>query len=433
MGLFKKNDGGLMDMIRCDESSYLIWKWHPKGTELNSGNRENSIRLGSSLRVKDGEVAVFVYKQKDGTAQDFIVGPYDGILQTKNLPILASIIGLVYDGGTPFQAEVYFINLAQIIQVKFAVPYFDVYDPRFADFGVPVAVRGTITFKIDDYRQFVKLHRLNDFNLIQFQNQIRDAVSRYTKDVVMNAPAQNDIPLIQLETKIALINDVAEYDISQRLGENFGVVVSGVDIAAIDIDKTSSGYQQLMAITKDVVTAKIEAQTLDYTERLRIQREEEQYAMHKGTQSGNLGAFQVEKQTEVGIAGAEALGKMGENGAGGISLGSGAGFNPASMMAGIAMGSAVGHTIADTMNGAMQGNSSNMTTSAPPIPVPNYHVVIDGKDGGSFDITTLKQMAENGTITRKSLMWKPGMDEWKELETITELSSVCKSIPPEIK
>ena len=77
------------------------------------------------------------------------------IIKTENLPVLASIIGLAYDGGTPFQAEVYFINLAQIIQVKFGVPFFDVYDPRFEDFGVPVAVRGTISFKISDYREFV--------------------------------------------------------------------------------------------------------------------------------------------------------------------------------------------------------------------------------------------------------------------------------------
>ncbi len=65
MGLFK-SDVGLMDTIRCDEKSYLIWKWSP------SGNRGNEIRWGSSLRVKDGEVAVFVYKQKDGTMQDYI-------------------------------------------------------------------------------------------------------------------------------------------------------------------------------------------------------------------------------------------------------------------------------------------------------------------------------------------------------------------------
>lgn len=259
MGLFDRNKktGGFMDEIRCDEPSYLIWKWHPSGVQVGAGNRENAIRWGSSLRVKDGEVAVFVYKQQNGTMQDFIVGPFDQTIKTANFPVLASIVGLAYEGGTPFQAEVYFINLAQIIQVKFAVPYFDVYDPRFDDFGVPVAVRGTISFKISDYRQFIKLHRLVSFNLEDFQRQIRDAVTRYVKDVVANAPASNNIPLVQIETKTAQINDVVEFDIGNRLKENFGVDVSGVDIAAIEIDKSSDGYKQLMAVTKDLTSAKI--------------------------------------------------------------------------------------------------------------------------------------------------------------------------------
>lgn len=84
MAIFEKSkNGGFMDEIRCDESSYLIWKWHPKGSELNHNMRENAIRWGSSLRVKTGEVAVFVYKQKDGTMQDFIMGPFDKKLKPK--------------------------------------------------------------------------------------------------------------------------------------------------------------------------------------------------------------------------------------------------------------------------------------------------------------------------------------------------------------
>lgn len=261
MALFDKNNrkGGFMDEIRCDEPSYLIWKWHPSGVQSGQTVRENSIRWGSSLRVKDGEVAVFVYKQKDGTMQDFIVGPFDQTIKTANFPILASIVGLAYEGGTPFQAEVYFINLARVIQVKFAVPYFDVYDPRFADFGVPVAVRGTVSFGIADYREFIKLHRLSEFNLEDFQRQIRDAVSRYVKDTVANAPASHNIPLVQIETKTATINDAVEYDISERLKETFGVVVSGVDIGAIEIDKSSDGYRELMGVTKDIAGATVKA------------------------------------------------------------------------------------------------------------------------------------------------------------------------------
>ena len=447
MGLFnKENNGGFMDEIRCDEPSYLIWKWNPKGSQAGDNTRENAIRWGSSLRVKDGEVAVFVYKQKDGTMQDFVVGPFDETIKTNNLPILASIVGLAYDGGTPFQAEVYFINLAQIVQVKFAVPFFDVYDPRLEDFGVPTAVRGTISFKINDYREFIKLHRLAEFKLEDFQNQIRDVVIRYAKDTVANAPAMNSIPLIQIETKISQINDKIELDISERLKEDFGVLVSGVDIGAIELDKSSEGYKQLMNVTKDVTSATIKAETEakikniadkqridieNYEESLRIQREEGQYAVHKQTQSNNLGAFQIEKQSEVGIAGANALGKMGENGAGSVDLGSGSsGFNPAAMMAGIAVGGAVGQNIAGTMNGILNNNinnSNNMTP--PPIPTTKYYVVEDGKQTGPFDMETLKKKIEDGSLKKESLVWKDGMSEWKKAEEVEEINKLFPNIP----
>ncbi len=75
-----------MDVIRCDEQEYLVWKWRPSG-EANSTKKENSIRYGSSLRVKDGEVAVFVYPQEDGKMQDFIEGPHDKKIETANFPI----------------------------------------------------------------------------------------------------------------------------------------------------------------------------------------------------------------------------------------------------------------------------------------------------------------------------------------------------------
>lgn len=452
MGLFNRNKrtGGFMDEIRCDEPNYLIWKWHPAGVQEGEGNRENAIRWGSSLRVKDGEVAVFVYKQKDGTMQDFIEGPYDQILSTKNLPVLASIVGLAYEGGTPFQAEVYFINLARLIQVRLAVPFFDVYDPRFSDFGVPVAVRGTISFGIKDYRKFVKLHRLFSFNLDEFQTQIRDAANRYIKDAVTNAPASNDIPVIQIESKTAQINDTIEFDLSERLKETFGVSVSGVDIGAIEIDKSSEGYRQLMLVTKDIAsaTAQAEAQAKvkdihdkqrieseNYEETLRIQREEGQYAQHMQTQTANIGAFQVEKQAEVGIAGAEALGQMGANGAGNIDLGNGGGmgFNPAAMMASMAVGGAVGQNIAGTMNNTMAGmNTVTPGAVPPPVSTIAYYVAINGQAAGPFDLATLTQMAVVGQFVASSLVWKAGMAEWTKAETVEELKAVLSNVIPPI-
>lgn len=450
MALFgKPKAGGFMDVIRCDEPSYLIWKWHPSGSQEGNNNRENAIRWGSSLRVKDGEVAVFVYKQKDCTMQDFIEGPFDQMIKTANFPVLSNILGLAYEGGTPFQAEVYFINLARIIQVKFGIPFFDVYDPRFADFGVPVAVRGTISFGISDYREFIKLHRLIAFNLEDFQRQIRDAVTRYVKDVVANAPAQHNIPLVQIETKTAQINDVVELDLSERLKETFGVNVSGIDIGVIEIDKSSEGYRQLMAVTKDVATATVKAETEakvkdiavrqcieaeHYEESLRIQREEGQYAQHKQTQSANIGAFQVEKQAEVGVAGANALGKMGENGAGDINLsgGEGTGFNMAAMMASMAVGGAVGQNIAGSMNNMMSGINQPIPSvpTPPPIPAISYHLVINGQTAGPYTFDVLKQMMSVAQITSDTLVWKQGMIEWTQAKNVDELKGLFMEIPP---
>ena len=166
MGLFgKKSEGGLMDVIRCDEEEYLVWKWRPSGS-VNSTHKENAIRYGSSLRVKDGEVAVFVYKQSDGKMQDFIVGPYDDTIKTANFPVLTNIVGLAFGGASPFQAEIYYINLSGNVHIRFGIPYFEIFDPRFLDFGVPMAVRGTITFNITDYKAFIKLNRLINFELI---------------------------------------------------------------------------------------------------------------------------------------------------------------------------------------------------------------------------------------------------------------------------
>ena len=441
-----------MDEIRCDEPSYLIWKWHPSGSQSGENQRENSIRWGSSLRVKDGEVAIFVYRQKEGTMQDFIVGPFDQTIKTANFPVLSSIIGLAYEGGTPFQAEIYFINLARIIQVKFGVPFFDVYDPRFADFGVPVAVRGTVSFGIADYREFIKLHRLSTFNLDDFQKQIRDAVNRYVKDAVANAPAAHDIPVVQIESKTAQINDVMEYDLSERLKETFGVVVSGLDIGAIEIDKSSEGYRQLMSVTKDLAgaTAKAEAQAKikdiadkqrieaeNYEETLRIQREEGQYAQRMHTRTSNFGAYQVEKQAEVGVAGAQALGQMGANGAGDVNIGGGGdgtGFNMAAMMASMAVGGAVGQNIASAMNNMMGGINQQTTSGAvpPPIPTVAYHVAVNGQATGPFDISVLAQMATAGQLTADSLVWKDGMAQWAKARAVDELKNLFANVMPPI-
>lgn len=439
MGLFnKKNEGGLMDVIRCDEKEYLIWKWRPTGEDVNTTKKENAIRYGSSLRVKDGEVAVFVYPGENGN-QDFIEGPFDQSIKTGNFPILSSIVGAAFGGSSPFQAEIYFINLAGLIQTRFAVPFFDVADPRFLDYAVPVAVRGDIRFKITDYKEFIKLHRLINFDLEDFKSQIKSAVSKYVKGVVANIPSEKGIPVIQLKRKLTEINDVVEESLKKRLQNEFGITVSSVDIDAIDIDKTSDGYHNLKAVTQDVTTQTIQRQTnanlTNMEENLRIQREGMAQAQRLQNESANLSAFQLEKQAEVGVEGAKAFGQMGANGAGNLNLGGGLVMNPAGMMAGMAMGSAIGQNMAGMVGGMMNGLNQQVAPQAnnvPPVPGnESYHVAVNGTATGPYTLSVLSTMAANGQLTSESLVWKSGMANWQAAGSISELAGLfAGTVPP---
>lgn len=423
----RRKTGGLSDVIRCDERDYVIWKWHPTGAKQGKLKRETAIRTSSVLRVKNSEVAIFFYKQQNGDAQDCIAGPYDGVIKTKNFPVLSSIIGLWYEGDTPFQAEIFFINLGKAVQIEFAVPFFDVADPRFPDLAVPIAVRGTLTFKIVDYHAFVACHQLVNFDLDDLKAKIKDSICHYVKDAVSSAPAENNIPLVQIETKLSLINDKIEISLKNRLFECFAITVVGLDIAAIELDKASENYQDLQKITAGIAKRRLEAETLDYEEKLRIEREERRYAQHMDTRQANLEAYKTEIQGQIGIAGAEAIGKMGENGAGDINLGvnGGAGFNPMTIMAGMAVGTAIGQNIAGTMNTAI-----NPAASVPPkVPGTTYFVAIDNKPVGPFKLDEIKEMAAQGQVKSDSLLWKQGTPSWEKADAFIELSGL---FPPDL-
>lgn len=436
MGLFgNKSEGGLMDVIRCDEEEYLVWKWRPSG-EANSTKKENAIRYGSSLRVKDGELAVFVYQQKDGSMQDFIVGPYDQTIKTANFPILSSIVGAAFGGASPFQAEIYFMNLSGNIQVKFGIPYFDVFDPRFMDFAVPMSARGTITFNVTDYKGFIKLNRLVNFDLEAFQKQIKDALTKYIKAIITNIPSDKGIPVLQMEKKIMEINDLVEAYLKPRMENDFGVNLKGFDLASIEVDKESQGYSELRKVTSEQATKTTVAQTdigiknmadmqginaSNMEETLRIQREEAQRSQKLQTETNFMGAHALNQQTDVLKTGAESLGSMGNIGGGSM--------NPAGMMTGMMMGGAMGNQMAGMMN-QMGQNMNQQQNTPPPPPQIQYNVSVNGQSAGPFNWQQLQQMVQNGQLTKNSHVWKQGMSGWELAENVQELASLFGAIPP---
>ncbi len=439
MGLFgNKSEGGMMDVIRCDEQEYLVWKWRPSG-EANSTKKENAIRFGSSLRVKDGELAVFVYQQKDGSMQDFIIGPYDQTIKTANFPILSSIVGAAFGGASPFQAEIYFINLAGNVPIKFGIPYFNITDRRLPDFPVPMSVRGQIIFNITDYKLFIKNTRLINFELDDFKNLIKSAVTSSVKSGVMNINRTNPLNLVQIEENLDFINETLKAKLKDTFSDDFGVNLKRFDIDSLEMDQESEGYKKLLKVTRDQQEKTFVAQTdvniknlndmqginaLNMEETLKIQREEAQRAQKLQTETNFMGAHALNQQTDVLKTGAESLGQMGNIGGAGVG-----GMNPAGMMTGMMMGGAMGNQMAGMMNNMGQNMQQQQNTPPPP-PTIAYSVSVNGQTTGPFNLQQLQQMVQNGQLQKTTHVWKQGMAAWEIAGNVQELSSLFGAVPP---
>ena len=419
-----------MDVIRCDEQQYLVWKWRPSG-EANSTKKENSIRYGSILRVKDGEVAVFIYKQDDGTMMDFIVGPHDQKIETANFPILTSIVGSLWGGNTPFQAEIYFINLQVNNQVKFAVPYFEVADPRFPDFTVPVAVRGTITFNLTDYKNFIKLNRMVDFSLDAFSQQIKAAVVKFVKNFVANCPMDNNIPVMQLERKVLEISDLVQARLAPQFEDDFGVNLKRFDISTIEIDKESDNYREFVRLTKEQQTRRTEIETEQYGRRAEIETEQYARMAKLSAEQQFLQAHAINQQADVLKTAAHSMGQMG-----GMDFGCGGGMNPAGMMMGMAMGGAMANQITGMMNSFNQPTQAQqlapaMGTTPPPMPSTTlYTIAINGQQFGPYNLQQMQQMAQSGQINAQTFVWAQGMPQWVAAGSVAELAQLFMTTPP---
>lgn len=440
MGLFSKDksEGGLMDVIRCDEQEYLVWKWRPSGA-ANSTNKENSIRFGSSLRVKDGEVAVFVYKQKDGAMQDYIEGPYDQTIKTANFPILTSIVGSAFGGASPFQAEIYFINLAGNNPIRFGIPYFNITDRRLPDFPVPMSVRGSLIFNVTDYKGFIKNTRLINFEIEDFKNLIKSAVMSSVKSTVLNVNRTSPLNLVQIEENLDVLNDAIKTKLRSVFVEDFGVNLKRFDIDTLEIDQESEGYKKLLKVTREQQEKTVVAQTdvsiknlhdmqninaVNMEETLRIQREEAQRAQKLQTETNFIGAHALNQQTDVLKTAAEGLGNMGT-----MNFGGGGGMNPAGMMTGMMMGGAMGNQMAGMMNNMGQNMQQGMNAPPPP-PQVAYSVSLNGQTSGPFNMPQLQQMVSNGQLQRNTHVWKQGMAGWELAGNVQELASLFGAMPP---
>jgi membrane protease subunit (stomatin/prohibitin family) len=414
LNFFRGNEGGFMDVINSGSEDYLVEKWSPNGDQNTTG-KESAIRYGSRLILKPHETALFFYNDGNKSV-DVIEGPANETIKTANFPVLTRIVGALYGGESPFTAEVYFFNRQRNIQIKFGIPYFDVFDNRLPDLPVPCAVRGTLTFNVTDVLKFVEYYRLQHFTLQQFEEVIKDFITSKIKFIVTNLPVDTGLPIMQLERRIEDINQYILDKINTVLAQDFSINVVRLDISAIELDKSHPFFLQLKAATADQQTRFIDAKTgieiTNLDEMARIQRKDAEM----GVEGKNFAVHQLNQQADILKTAANNLGEMAN-----VNLGNG-GFNPLGIMAGMSVGGAMGSQMSNMMG--------NLSSTPPPPPAIAYHIALNGQQSGPFSIEQLKEYATTGQFTKQHYVWKPGMSSWEAATDAQGLSGIFETVVP---
>lgn len=345
-------------------------------------------------------------------------------------------------------------NLSKGSQIRFAIPCFDVFDPRLMDTGVPVAVHGTIVYAIEDMDMFQSINKTEGFSDETFQTKLKATVTKFVKAVVSNAPSDAQIPIVQLERKILEISTLAQNYITPQVENLFGIKVRSLDITNIIIDKSSRGFRELRAMTADLerenIMAKHNANLSNFNlnnelqqdvlrrqqemnlggqeemqrmqlenqrEMMRIQREEMQRASRLQTEQTFLGAHQANLNAGV-------LNNATDNG---IDMMGGVYEKSANMLGQGVYGGAP--QMPDMGGMSKMAQMPSMPQAAPQV---QYMIGVNGQQAGPFDWNQLQQLVRQGQLTAQSYVWKQGMANWEFAGNVPELAPLFHNTIPQM-
>lgn len=341
-------------------------------------------------------------------------------------------------------------NLSKGSQVNFAVPYFDVFDPRLQDYGVPVSVHGTIVYSIDDMDLFHQVNKNEAYSDETFQAKLRGSVTIYVKAIVTNAPTEAQIPAIQLERKIMEISEIVQQKVTPQVERLFGITIRQLDVTSIMVDKDSRGYRELKALTADLEKDRVMAQHNAQISNFNLQNDLNQDQLKM---QSSLGLDAMKRQQEMQLGGQEQLQDMSlENQRETMRIQreemqrasrlqteqTFLGAHQANLSAGVL------NNATDNGINAFRQQQSQMGTgmgmgAAPqmpgmqmkqPTPQVSYMVGVNGQQAGPFDWNQLQQLVQQGQLTQQTYVWKQGMPNWAFAGQVQELQPLFMNAAP---
>ena len=342
-------------------------------------------------------------------------------------------------------------NLSNGSQVNFAIPYFDVFDPRLQDYGVPVSVHGAVVYAIEDMDLFHSVNRNEGYSDETFKNKLRGQLTKFIKSVVVNAPIDAQIPVVQIERKIFEISELIQQRVTPQVEKLFGITIRSLDITGINVDKESRGYRELRALTADLEKERMMAQHNAQISNFNLNNDLQQDMLKKQSEL-NLDA--MGRRQELDLGGQEELQRMNlENQRETMRIQreemqrasrlqteqTFMGAHQANLNAGVlnnATDNGINAFRQQSMGGmnnmGQMGGAPQMPGVGAAVPQVQYFIGINGQQYGPCDWNKLQQLVQQGQLTQQSYVWKNGMPQWEFAGNVAELAPLFQGTAPQM-
>lgn len=364
MGLWAKLKGELIDIVEWldPSSNTLVYRFE---------RYNNEIKYGAKLVVRPGQACVFVNMGQ--IADVFQPGMYT--LETKNLPILSTLLGWKYGFNSPFKCEAYFVSTRKFTDNKWGTKNpIMMRDPEFG----PVRLRafGTYAFSVVEPAKLVTAVTGTEasFTTDEISEQLRNLIVARFADLLGKAR----VPILELAANQNEMGGKITQQMSAEFQEQYGIQVHTLVVENISLPP------------------EVEA------------------AMDKRSSIGIIGNMNQYTQFQAANALTDAA------------------KNPG--MPGGTMGMGLGLLMAGQMGQVMQpAIAPAVAVGAAPPPLPaseKFYVALGGQQAGPFDVPLIQQQVINTQVTRDTLVWKPGMAAWAPAGQVPELAMIFGAVPP---
>jgi membrane protease subunit (stomatin/prohibitin family) len=237
----------IVDIVRWDaRSDQLAWKY--PSTELGSWTQ---------LIVSESQEAWLLFEGRP-------IGPYAAgrhVLDLPNYPGMTGLIKTVTGGKTPFTAEVWFLNKAINLSVKWGTSTpIQLQDPRFK-IMLPVRAHGQLGLQITNTSKFLLklVGTQQSFDVPQFTNYFRGVILTKTKDTVATLLTEKKLSILDVAAHLNEISDELKNALNNDF-EEFGLSLVTFYVNSIDTPDDDPAVSRL----KEALAKKAEMDILGY-------------------------------------------------------------------------------------------------------------------------------------------------------------------------